>query len=359
MFAAQALPYLFFGAVAGVFVDRWDRKRIMTIAGVLRTTLVLLLLLVTSAASVWLIYVVAFCQASISLFFGPAENALLPKLVGEEHLTAANFLNAINDNIPRLIGPPIGGALLVYLGLPSVALLSSACFLISSIMIAQIAISTHGAQGMTGTNPSAPGVAWLHLWQEWRAGLRVVIRERTVAVVFGAIGMASIGDGIFTVLLVVFVDHVLQKGAWAYGWVLTARGVGGLVGSFIIGQFAPHVPPMQLLAGGLLGSGLLVLAMANVPLLPLTLVLMACIGITVIAWVVSTRTILQIHVRDTYHGRVFSAYGTTNELLALAAIGLTSVLGEMLSITTLLSIGGMFYIFGAIVSAIALPQVKK
>jgi len=359
MFIAQGLPYILFSSVAGVFVDRWDRKRTMIIAGFLRALLLLLLLLVTSASSIWLIYVVAFFQAFVSLFFGPAENALLPKLVGQEHLTTANSLNAINDSIPRLIGPPIGGALLVSLGLPVVALLNSICFVISSLMVAQITVSTSQAQGITVTNLRAPRTAWLRLWQEWREGLQVVIRDRTIATIFGAIATASIGDGVVGVLLVVFVDQVLQGGAVAYGWVLTARGVGGLVGGFIIGQFVKHVQPMKLLAGGLGGTGVLVLAMANVPALPLTLVLIAVIGIAVTVWVVSTRTLLQSNISDTYQGRVFSAYVTTNELLALVGIGLASILGESVSITTLLSGAGVFYIFAAIIGSSALSHFKK
>lgn len=78
MFMVSTLPRLLFGSIAGVFVDRWDRRRTMIAANFLMALGLLPLLLVNSLDSLWIIYVVAFVQALISQFFGPAENALLP-----------------------------------------------------------------------------------------------------------------------------------------------------------------------------------------------------------------------------------------------------------------------------------------
>jgi MFS family permease len=98
MFMAGTLPRILLGSVAGVYVDRWDRQRTMVIADLSRAVLLLLLLLVRSAEWIWIIYLVAFLQAIISQFFGPAENALLPQLVDESQLVAANSLNSLNNN---------------------------------------------------------------------------------------------------------------------------------------------------------------------------------------------------------------------------------------------------------------------
>src|SRR6185436_4822693 len=80
MFIAGTVPRIFIGSVAGVFVDRWDRRQTMVVADLSRVFLLLLLLFVLSSESLWIVYVVAFLQATISQFFGPAENALLPQL---------------------------------------------------------------------------------------------------------------------------------------------------------------------------------------------------------------------------------------------------------------------------------------
>jgi MFS family permease len=90
MLIAYVAPGLLFGSLAGVFVDRWDRRRTLIAANLLRAPLLLLLLLVRSPDWFWLVYVVAFAEATIGQFFTPAENALLPLLVGEERLMTAN-----------------------------------------------------------------------------------------------------------------------------------------------------------------------------------------------------------------------------------------------------------------------------
>src|SRR5215218_8470952 len=86
MVAAELLPQLFLGTVAGVFVDRWDRRRVMIVANGLQAGLVLLLLLVASLEQLWIVYLITLAQNCAIAFFGPAENALLPTLVSEEHL---------------------------------------------------------------------------------------------------------------------------------------------------------------------------------------------------------------------------------------------------------------------------------
>src|SRR5437660_938968 len=76
MFIAQLIPSLLLGSVAGVFVDRWDRRRVMIVSDLLRGLLLLLLLLVHSADLLWLMYAVAFAQSAIGQFFAPARNAI-------------------------------------------------------------------------------------------------------------------------------------------------------------------------------------------------------------------------------------------------------------------------------------------
>jgi MFS family permease len=109
MFMAETLPRLIFGSVAGVFVDRWDRKRTMILSDLSRAVILLPLLLVAAGGPVALVYVVAFVEASVSMLFLPAKNALVPNLVAEEGLTAANSLNSLSEQVPALVGALLGG----------------------------------------------------------------------------------------------------------------------------------------------------------------------------------------------------------------------------------------------------------
>jgi len=140
MFIAQMTPPLLFGSVAGVFVDRWDRRRTMIVADLARAVLLLALLTVHGRADLPRIYVVAFLLAALGQLFGPAKGALIPQLVEGVHLVRANALNALGDNLPRLVGPAVGGLLFGVFGLPAAVLADSASFLVSGLLIATIRV---------------------------------------------------------------------------------------------------------------------------------------------------------------------------------------------------------------------------
>jgi len=135
MFMAETLPILLFGSIGGVFADRWDRKKTMIVADLLRAALLLLLLAAGSAEWLWAIYLVVFVQSSVGQFFNPAKGALTPQLVDEQQLMPANSLNSVGVEITRLIGAPLGGALMTMMGLSSVVLVDCVSFVVSALLI--------------------------------------------------------------------------------------------------------------------------------------------------------------------------------------------------------------------------------
>lgn len=168
---AYTLPGLLLGSVAGVFVDRWDRKRTMVVVNLLQAALMLVLLLMGSAEWLWLVYLVALLESALGQFFAPAENSLLPSLVGEERLLQANALNSLNNNLARVVGPSLGGALFGFFGLQAVVLVDSASFLVAGVLISLISspAASRGADiGPTG-DEAAGSLA--RVWREWIAGL--------------------------------------------------------------------------------------------------------------------------------------------------------------------------------------------
>jgi MFS family permease len=106
MFLIQVVPPLVLGSVAGVFVDRWDRRWTMVGSNLLQGATLVILLGIRSADMIWLVYLAGFLQSIAAQFFGPANNALLPALVEKDQLLTANSLDSLGENIARLIGPP-------------------------------------------------------------------------------------------------------------------------------------------------------------------------------------------------------------------------------------------------------------
>ena len=342
MFMAGTLPRILLGSVAGVFVDRWDRKRTMVIADLFRAVLLLLLLFVRSSEWIWIVYGVAFIQAIISQFFGPAENALLPQLVDKSHLVAANSLNALNNNLARLGGPALGGLLLGSFGFRNVVLIDSLSFLVSGLMIALIVQSSSVSEsGNLNEQAEESGSASPpKLWQDWLSGLRFILKSRVVSIIFFVIGIASIGEGLFNVSFVIFIRENLSGGALEFGWLTSAQAIGGLIGGLMIGWIGSRIRPNRL-AGLLAFNGVLILLLVNLGSLPLAIVLILLAGIPIVGFSVGVDTLLQQHVADRFRGRVFGALGTSMAIFVLFGQGLASILGDRLGAVPLLDLKGM------------------
>lgn len=375
MFMAETLPRVLLGSVAGVFVDRWDRRLTMIVADVLRAALLLLLLVVRTVDQLWIVYLVAFAEAAISQFFGPAVSALLPCLVDEEQLLRANSLNAATGEAVRLVAPALGGALMGPLGFGGVVLLDVASYAISAVMVLLIALPRSATgepppplarpvpQNPAPANVAGVSAGWaslwpvavLSVWRDWLSGLRLVKRDRLVAGLFIVMGVVMVGQGIINTLLVAFVKESLHGGARELGWLASAQGVGGLAGASLLGRLGGLLPPARLIAGGWVMTGLLVAATANSRSLWLALPLVALAGLPAMAAVVPVHTLLQQGVADRYRGRVFGTFNTTNALLTLLGLALGGVLGDLLGPVILLELAGGFYaLAGAL--ALGLPQ---
>lgn len=368
MFFVQALPSLFFGSLAGVFVDRWNRRWTMIVADLSRAGVLLLLLFVHARDLVWLIYVVAFVEQAIAQFFIPAKGAIIPNLVEEQHLLPANSLNSTSDAFTRLIGPPLGGVLLALFGLRSVVFIDSASYLISALMILLILMPPRSLSGepqasLPNTPPplqdKAIATALGNVWREWLTGLHVVARERTLTALFVAGGFIMLSQGIINVLIVAFVKAVLHGDASTFGLLITFQGVGMLIGSVLVGQVGKRLKPAYLLALGTAPAGLLVLVIVNVPNLFLVFALITLVGVLIVSFFITEQTLLQSSVANELRGRVLGAYGTTSSLLLLIGIGGGSVLGDYLGVRGALDIAGGLFACAGIVALVMLRDTKR
>ncbi|MGD8857799.1 MAG: MFS transporter [Chloroflexota bacterium] len=350
---AYLAPGMLFGSVAGVFVDRWDRKRILVIGNLIQAMIIPLLLLVEANGWIWLIYVAAFAESTVNQFLGPAENALLPTLVSEEHLVSANSLNVLNDNLARIAGAALGGVLLGTIGFGNVVLADTLSFAIAATMIAFVvapkaeAIAAQAADGVS---------RWLRVWQEWIGGLRLVAEDTILRSLFIVLGVALFGDAILSALLAVFAQDVAGFSASEYGWLLTARGVGGIVGAVVIGQVGPRLSHSLRMVAGLILSGLAILAMVTLPTLPVVVGLMVLGGPAFMAWIISAQTVLQQSTEDSFRGRIFGAYGTTSTVLMFVGAGLAGLMADGAGTSMLMAVAAAFYILAGLVAWVLLSK---
>lgn len=297
-------------------------------------------------------------DAVLNEFFSPAKSALMPRLVEAEQLLAANTLNSLSGDLAMLVGPALGGILIGMIGFSGVVLVDAVSFLISAILIFLITLPANVAERV-GQNARAYMAIWVEMWQEWLAGLQLVKRERSISTLFTVMGIAMFGQGIILVLWAIFVKQVLKGGALEYGWVQVAVAAGGLLGAAFLGRVSKKLTSGQLIGISGLLTGLLLLATFNLPSLPIILAIQFVNGIASVGFFVPLETMLQNSVDDSYRGRIFGAYSTTNALLLLIGQGLASALGDRLGIVPVLNLSGGLYFLSGAAALILLSQGKK
>jgi Na+/melibiose symporter-like transporter len=361
VFAASLLPRVLLGSIAGVFVDRWDRKRTMVAADLLRAALLLPLLAVGSPDFLWLLYLVRAATGVVGLIFDPAESALLPRLVGEERLVTANALNALNNNIGRLVGPVVGGLLYAGGGLPAVVIVDAASFALSAALILAIRAN---AQPERDDAPGDGASAWGRMVYEWRAGMRLVGQGRALRTIFIAAGLGFLGEGTFGVGFTPLVIDVLDGGAPGAGVLASSQAIGGLLAGVLVARVALKLSPRVLLAGGMIGLGLADLGVANAAMLAppgpgamaVASMFMLLAGFPVVSASAAQHGLLQTLTVDAFRGRVFGALGAIQGLATLVELTLGAAAIDAIGIVPVVSLGAAMWIVGGAFVLTRLPR---
>jgi MFS family permease len=337
----ETLPGVCFGSFAGVFVDRWDRRQTMIVTDLLRTLVLLPLLLLSGRDWLWIAYIVGLFQATISQFFGPAQGALVPQVVGEEHLVAANSLNAFGSELTRLIGPLVSGVLFGLLGLQVVVIGDCLSYAFSSIMSLLVILSPEARRGK---EQHRSGNDVRHLQQEWLEGLKLLRTERGVMIFFLISGIALLGDGMIRAISIPFLSVVAGGDALRFSWIVTAQGVGAVMGSLVLHRVSKVLPPFILLAVSAIIVGIFGAVEVMFPVFPLVLCCTALMGAPVLFFYVGTYSGLQKSSSDEYRGRILGAYSTLSMFAYLVGIACSSILTPWFTVRLLLLIGQLFYV---------------
>jgi len=356
VYASLLVPRVLLGSFAGVLVDRWDRKRTMVVVDLARAGILVPLVAVESNERLWLAYVVPGIAATAGLLFGPAENALLPRLVGEERLTVANALNALNNNIGRLIGPALGAALYAWDGIAVVVAIDAATYLVAALLIALIVAD--GRPERDEDAEIAVGSVLLRTLREWGDGLRLIQGDRTLRVLLTANVVGFIGEGTFGALgLAPLILDVLGGTEADVGLIASAQAIGGLIGGVALARIGDRLPVRLAIGGGLAGLGVADLVTTNAanlvgegrPALLLAMAFMLLAGLPVIAEGAAQQTLIQRRVADAYRGRVFGTMGAVTSVSILIGLIGGGALADRVGIVPMLSIGCGCWIAGGLI----------
>lgn len=345
MGASIALPTLLFGLIAGVFVDRLDRKLAMIVSDIVRGLAVLVLLAVHSPNQIWVFFVVGFVMGSMGIFFAPARNAVLPNIVGEELLLPANTLVQGTQVISMALGPALAGLIVGWFGTNFAFAFDSLTFFVSAAAIATISIT----QKRADDGKASMEVVGAQL----KEGLTFIRRSRTILNVSITAGVAMLGLGSIVVLGVRYLSQELGVGATGFGFLVSVLGIGMVAGGFLVGNYASGLRTSVVVGGGMGILGLALLGFAMAPDFTLVLVMAFIIGACMVASRAAIAALLQAIVPDEKRGRVESAVNTIISAATTLSMGLAGFLGDLLGLRavfalsgtiTLLSAGMAFYV---------------
>jgi MFS family permease len=355
VWAAIALPGIFIGPFAGVYVDRLDRRRIMLFGNLAQAAAASILLLIGDGEGVWIAMAVLLIQSSLYAVYSPAESALLPTVVDEEHLVTANALNSLNDNIARIAGPLIGALLYAWFGIRGIALGNMVSFLASAVLVSLVAIAASAAHTTATSHTAAPE----SLLRSLRTGAGVVWHTRTLRALFLVNAFICIADGPLTAMLAPFVKQSLERSNAEFGTLLSVRGIAGVVGGFVIAHVARRFRDDRLMSASLIILGIGVVVFAVAQNYPLTLVIMVLGGPAIVGLNTTFITMLQRNSEDRFRGRIFSLLGAFSGIIFLLSTVIGSAASKIMSPPTILLISGLVYTAAGVATVLLLAAGER
>ncbi|HEY7177075.1 MAG TPA: MFS transporter [Micromonosporaceae bacterium] len=311
---AASLPWLLCSLHAGVLADRYDRRRLMSIAQIVQAVAVAAaaIVAITPGGRIWMIYVTSFALGAAETVFSNAAQSMLPTVVGSEHLEAANGRQYATETVTQqFIGPPLG-SLLFAAALPATRSLpfwlDAVSFAVSAVLIARIRL-VPPPTSPAAEAPEAPAPVRRPMRYDIVEGLRWLLAHRllrTLAILLAVTNMAS---QISYSTFVLFATQQLHVGPRGYGLLLASSAIGGVAGGLASRRIVSHLGTRRsIIAGAAIGAA----SAAVVGILARdAYVMVACMAASAFSatvWNVATVSMRQRIIPDRIRGRVNSVY---------------------------------------------------
>jgi Na+/melibiose symporter-like transporter len=344
---AALLPQITLGSIAGVFVDRWDRRRTMIATNLLLAAGLMPLLFVHGAHQIWIVYLVALWEGAVEQLFAPAEAALVPNLVAEPDLVAANALNNQNRDISRLVGAALGGVIAAVGGIAMLTLVDAATFVIAAALLA----------AMRHVDAAAPADAIdVHplraLVREWSEGLGLTVASRTLRTLLICFAITCVGEGVLGTLIAPWVRDILHGSGETYGLIVSVQAIGGIAGGLAAGVIGRRISPQVLLGWCSVAFGAIDLVLFLYPVVHVAvwpaIVFMIAVGTPGALMNAGRMALLQTSTQDASRGRVMGAMYATMGVGLLIGVGVAASLPSLIGIMPVISIQGSGYVLAGI-----------
>jgi MFS family permease len=337
------IPTLLFAPFAGVLADRYDRHRLLiaTQALAMAQAGLIAVLVLTNMVAVWHLVVLGFVLGIVNAFDTPIRQALIVEMIDKrEDLGNAIALNSSMVNGARLLGPSIAGILIATVG-------EGMCFLLNAVSY----IAVIAALMAMSIAPKPVRAARAHLWREWRDGVTYAFESIPIRSVLLLLAVVSFMGLPYATLLPVFAQDVLQGGARTLGFLMSAAGMGALVGAIFLASrdTVLGLETVLVVAAAIFGAGLIAFSLSRVYWLSCGLMIVSGFGMMV--YMAASNTLVQMSVEDDKRGRVMSLY--TMALRGMVPLGslCAGALASQIGAAATLALGGICCVCGALVFA--------
>jgi MFS family permease len=370
---SRHLPLFLFGPLAGVVVDRVDRRRVMIAADLSRALLALGFLLANFLATLPMIYVVGASLFAVSAFFNAAKRATIPNIVnGAEALLGANSLSASTTAATIAVGSALGGLIATFVGRNAVFIINAMTYLVSAELIRRIRASTKAkrdeslpADAVVSLEPGPEierpaalsisarmGQTIRRAFTDFREGLRYVRRNQILFAIFIVAAGWGLGNGVARALYSIFGAKLGQQAVagllerptdFGIAALFVAMGLGGLLGAPLARRFNSGASEAlgSRLGRSLFFDGACLAIFAFMPTLLTAALVLVVREMNFAIWWTAQQTLIMSRTDNRYAGRVFASYETLTTLMMVGSMMIAGATSDRYGIKPVAAAGGV------------------
>ena len=315
----RGISILFIAPLAGAFAERVERRRLAGLASTVNglSALAVAILIVTGNIAMWQLYVTAFIGGFSSSIYNPVRQFLVFDAVGPKHLPNAIALNAMVNNMARLVGPGMAGFLISY-SISSAFFGKFLFFMVATLTLIPLRL---GRPAPREREPVLSSV---------RLGAAYVLRHRLLLRLIALQAIPSMLIYPYLQMVPLMAKNYLQVGSVGYGWLQTGVGIGALVSVVLVATFADVRRKGAIASVALLFYITMILAFSFSRDYFLSLSLLIMGGMGFVIFTTFNQTLLQLNVEDEYRGRVLSLYTMSQGLNPFGSLAMGFMASQFL-----------------------------
>jgi len=347
--AAWAVPTLIIGPFGGVIADRVEKRNLIVINQIVTViiTLAVTILIVTDAIQIWHLLTASILSGVVFSFNLPARQAIVPELVGEKKLMNAIALFSSGMNATKIVGPALAGILVGIIGIPGVYMIVTACYV--GTVLAMLKVPPTGIIVRKGKTSVRNEILYGFRYVRQRSLIRVLL---TLELIVNFLGWP------YMMLMPVFARDVFGRGASGLGLLMSATGIGALIGSLGLAYLSDFKRRGLLLLGLFFVFGVGLILFSNCETFNLALFFLLIVGMTATASFALNNTLILGNIDHEVRGRVMSIYMMTWTAEAIGVLPL-GALAEAKGVSFAVSLDGALLAILAVIIVATASQLRK